>query len=222
MASGRIVVIAGGDLTQTELDFIQPETDFIISADAGAVQLEKAGLLPNLAVGDFDTTGIAYMEELQKKGVQVLSLPQEKAFTDMHFALNCAVRQKPGEILILGALGGARFDHTLANVGLLEWLDEQGIKAAIVNRTNRLQLITGPGKTVFSAIHFKYVSLIPVSKTVSGIYTDGLKYKLSHESLIRGETRGISNELLKVPAVVSIERGICLVVESRDRICRQN
>lgn len=218
MAKNRVAVIAGGDLTNMELDFIHPETDFIITADAGAIRLEKAGIVPDLAVGDFDTAGTFYMERLRKKGVRVLSLPEEKAVTDMHFALSCAVKQKPEEILILGALGGARFDHTLANVGLLEWLDEQGIKAAIIHRTNRLRLMTGPGKTIFSAIDFKYVSLIPVSKIVSGIKTDGFKYKLANEALYRGETRGISNELVKVPAVVAIQDGICLVVESRDRI----
>ncbi len=222
MAKNRVAVIAGGDLTNTELDFIHPETDFIITADAGAMLLEKAGIVPDLAVGDFDTAGISYMERLQKKGVKVRSLPEEKAVTDMHFALSCAVQQKPKEILILGALGGARIDHTLANVGLLEWLGEQGIKAVIVHQTNRLRLMTGPGKTIFSAIDFKYVSLIPVSKTVSGIRTDGFKYKLANEVLYRGDTRGISNELVKVPAVVTIQDGNCLVVESRDRFGKKN
>lgn len=219
MTKNRVAVIAGGDLADTELDFIHPETDFIITADAGSMRLEEAGIVPDLAVGDFDTAGTSYMEKLRKKGVQVLLLPEEKAVTDMHFALSCAVKQKPKEILILGALGGARLDHTLANVGLLEWLVEQGIQAVIVHRTNRLRLMTGPGKTIFSsATDFKYISLIPVSKIVSGVKTDGLKYKLADESLVRGETRGISNELVKVPAVVTIQGGICLVVESRDRI----
>ncbi|MBA4602401.1 thiamine diphosphokinase [Thermoactinomyces mirandus] len=218
MAVNRVAVIAGGDLTDTELDLIRTGTNFIITADAGAMQLEKAGIIPDLAVGDFDTTGISYMDRLRKKGVPVLSLPEEKAVTDMHFALSCAVERKPDEILILGAMGGARFDHTMANVGLLEWLDEQGIKAVIIHRTNRIRLMSGPGKMTFTSIDFKYVSLLPVSKIVSGIRTDGLKYKLAGESLYRGDTRGISNELVKVPAVVNIQEGICLVVESRDRI----
>lgn len=216
MKKNRVVVIAGGDFTSFEAGLICPETDLIIAADAGAMSLEAHGLVPDIAVGDFDTAGISYIETLKQQGVRVLPLPKEKDVTDLHYALICAVRQKPEEILILGALGGARFDHMLANIGLMEWLHEEGKNATMLHPSNRLRLLAGPGKMVFETKDFQYVSLLPVTRKVTGIETDGLKYPLKKEKLYRGRTRGISNELEKIPAFVSIEEGICLVIESRE------
>jgi thiamine pyrophosphokinase len=216
LEKNRVVVIAGGDFSRFEAELIRPETDLIITADAGAVSLEAHGLVPDIAVGDFDTTGIDYIETLKQKGVRVIPLPAEKEVTDLHFALLCATRQKPDEILILGALGGDRADHMLANIGLLEWLKEEGKNATMLHPANRLRLLSGPGKMRFDTKDFQYVSLLPVSRKVTGIETDGLKYPLKKETLYRGRTRGISNELVKVPAFVSVEEGICLVVESRE------
>lgn len=216
MKKNRVVVIAGSDFTSFEAGQICPETDLVIAADAGAMSLQAHGLVPDIAVGDFDTTGISYIETLKKQGVRVLSLPEEKDVTDLHFALICAVRQDPEEILILGALGGKRFDHMLANIGLLEWLHEEGQKATMLHPSNRLRLLSGPGKMKFDTKDFQYVSLLPVTREVTGIETDGLKYPLKKEKLYRGQTRGISNELVKIPAYVSIEKGSCLVIESRE------
>lgn len=46
-----MVVIAGGDFTRFEAGLIRPETDLIITADAGAMSLEAHGLVPDIAVG---------------------------------------------------------------------------------------------------------------------------------------------------------------------------
>jgi thiamine pyrophosphokinase len=217
MVKRRVFVIAGGDLKREEMALIERERDFVIAADAGAKKLTEAGILPHLAVGDFDTVGLAFMEELSRVGVPVEPLPMEKNETDLHYALMKAVEHKPDEVVILGALGGARLDHMLANVGLLEWLAEQGTNGVLHHACNRIRLLVGPGELSLVKDEFSYVSLIPVSEKVSGIVTQGLKYPLRNETLVRGLTRGISNELSANEARVSIEKGKCLVVESRDR-----
>ena len=94
MEKNRVVVIAGGDFTSFEAGHICPETDLVITADAGAMSLEAHGLVPDIAVGDFDTTGISYIETLKKQGVRVIRFLRKKNVTDLHFALICAIRNK--------------------------------------------------------------------------------------------------------------------------------
>lgn len=209
-------MVAGGDLEREMMDLFSPESDFVISADAGAERLLEWGIVPDLAVGDFDTARPEVMRELNRHGVKLEPLPTAKNETDLHYALARAVQHDPDEIVILGALGGARFDHMLANIGLLEWLAGQGISAVMHHRHNRMRLLQGPGTIRFQKSHFTYVSLIPVTREVNGIVTDGLKYPLRSETLYRGLTRGISNEMESEEAVVTIEWGKLLIVESKD------
>jgi thiamine pyrophosphokinase len=58
--------------------------------------------------------------------------------------------------------------------------------------------------------------LIPLSKEVQGVRTVGLKYPLHSETLHRIESRGISNEWSDAEAMVAIQAGKLLVVESRE------
>ncbi|MGA9174959.1 MAG: thiamine diphosphokinase [Thermoactinomyces sp.] len=217
MLKQKVLVVAGGDLSAAELKLIDPKKHYIITADAGAQKLVHFGIYPHLAVGDFDTAGLGFADELVRAGVEVDRLPAEKAETDLHYALTKAVQRHPDEVLILGALGGARFDHLLANVGLLEWLEEHGVKGVLLHPSNRVRFFSGPGKIDLTKGEFPYISLIPVSKEVTGIVTDGLKYPLKNETLYRGWTRGISNELNARHGSVLIRSGKCLLVESRDR-----
>ncbi|MRG28971.1 thiamine diphosphokinase [Laceyella tengchongensis] len=212
----RVYVVAGGEVTEEELMVIQVEPGFVITADAGAQALLRMGMKPDLAVGDFDTTGRGFVGELARLEVSTEALPAEKAVTDLHFALIKAIERRPDEVRILGALGGQRYDHMLANIALLEWLAEQGVRGVLLHRTNRIRLLVGPGRLSLPRQGFQYVSLIPLSKEVRGVRTVGLKYPLHGETLHRIESRGISNEWSDAEAMVAIQTGKLLVVESRE------
>jgi thiamine pyrophosphokinase len=208
--------VAGGDMSTSDLAKIDREKDFIIAADGGAKKLIDAGIFPHLAVGDFDTTGESFVQDLLFQGIPTQKLPPAKDMTDTQYAIDEGLNQQPDEILILGALGGSRFDHTLANIGLLEWIKEKGSHGVIYNRTNRIQLLKGPTQITLPKSEYRYVSLIPVSRRVKGITTHGLLYSLTNGQLTRGLTLGISNEIKAEQATISIQAGTCLIIESRD------
>lgn len=216
MKRNRVVVVAGGELTAFDVKQIDQDRDWIIAADGGAKHLADYGIIPHLLVGDMDTLIPEQLHQMKKQQIEIKYLPTEKNETDTHYACEQALGYQPEEIILLGVLGGKRFDHALANIGLLEWLTEQGMKAMIYAETNRLQLLVGPTKATIQKGIYQYLSLLPISEQVNGIYTQGLKYTLHNGTLTRGWTRGLSNEWADGQATIQIQRGKVLLVESSD------
>jgi thiamine pyrophosphokinase len=212
--NARVVIVAGGGLTEADFALIE-STDFLIGVDSGAVQLLEAGWVPHRAVGDFDTAGPEAEQMLRARGVDVRLLPSAKDVTDTQDAVDQALARAPQEILLLGALGGGRFDHALANVHLLERMEAAGVRGIVQNRCNRIRLHTGGTMTV-EASSFRYVSLLALSDRVDGITLSGFRYPLNEATLTRDFPLGISNELTGAEGWIRMGDGKLLVIESRD------
>ncbi|WP_044642552.1 thiamine diphosphokinase [Risungbinella massiliensis] len=212
----RTIIVAGGELDRQSLLEIYQEDDLLLAADAGVLSLLEIGLIPDIAIGDFDTTGKESFSKWQELGIHIQVLSPEKNETDTHAALEYAIRQGAKEVALFGTLGGARFDHAIANVQLLEWCLEKGVKVVIYHPHNRLRLIQGPENVEIAKTSYQYLSLLPISKDVRGIHTRGLSYPLHNGHLMRGYTLGISNEWAEPIATISIQEGICLICESDD------
>jgi thiamine pyrophosphokinase len=84
--------------------------EYVIACDAGVGHAVKAGIKPDLLVGDFDT----YKEALPE-GIPVLTAPSEKDDTDTMMAVRYALEQGFERIRICAALGG-RLDHSIGNL----------------------------------------------------------------------------------------------------------
>ena len=85
---------------------------FIIAADAGIEKLNKAGIVPDLIIGDFDSLGT------RPSGENVRVFPIEKDDTDTMLALKEAISLGYDTVIISGGLGG-ELDHTMANLQTL-------------------------------------------------------------------------------------------------------
>ncbi|MDQ0418637.1 thiamine pyrophosphokinase [Croceifilum oryzae] len=211
----RVVVIAGGEVTAEDLHLIRPD-DFLITADAGVEHLLDLGIHPHLAVGDFDTTRQDYLTKLQDLKISYLTLPSEKDLTDTHFALEEAIKLQPSEILLLGALGGSRFDHALANLYLLEWLATTSIPCTLVSGKNQIRYLTGPTTVYVTKGDAQYISLLPCSSQVTGVTLKGFRYPLNDATLTRGGSLGVSNEIAQESGAITIRLGKCFCIQSAD------
>ncbi|MBS7530354.1 thiamine diphosphokinase [Hazenella sp. IB182353] len=215
MKHERVIVVTGGEVTPACIQEITT-TDFVIGVDGGAQTCLDFGIIPHLAVGDFDTAGEASLKELKRHKCVIESLNQAKNVTDTHYALTKVVEMHPSSCLLLGALGGTRYDHLLANLGLLEGMEEAGIATTILHPNNRIRLLSGPGAFTFTRSKYVYFSIQPITPKVEGLTTKGLRYPLIDECLYRGETRGVSNEWLSDVAQVILKSGKCFIIESKD------
>lgn len=239
----KAIVLADGAVPdRAVLDAAWPGWDdgvtLVVAADGGARHAAAFGLRVDRWVGDGDSIGSTELDALAASGVAIGRVPAEKDESDAELALVAAVDGGATEIVVLGALGGPRVDHALANVGLLAHPALDGRPACLYDeRGARISLLVapelglasepgdGPGmpeersvtRTLVGNVG-DLVSLIPLGATAFGVTTRGLRYPLIEEPLLVGRTRGVSNVKTDDIATVTLERGRLLVIETPDTV----
>jgi len=207
----RVVIFAGGTLRPGKaVDAAIAQADLVIAANSGTLTALHHGCTPAIVVGDFDSLGALPLENLREQGSQILQANIEKDETDTELAMQTAIDQGATSITILGALGGARFDHTIANILLLAGF--QTLPIRIVDGPSICWPLHGPGSSTISGRKGDLLSLFPMTAEASGVRTQGLYYPLRNETLYFGKPRGASNALTEEQAEVSLEGGLLLII----------
>ena len=215
----HVVIFAGGTVQPgSSVDLALANANLIIAADSGAEAALSYGHIPAFVVGDFDSLSIP-ATELEEKGCQLVHANVEKDETDTELAIQVALEQGASEITLLGAIGGARFDHTMANILLLA--DIETVPIRIVDGPMTCWLLRGPGCTPISGQSGDLLSLFPLTSDATGIHTHNLYYPLQDETLRFGKPRGVSNALTSEHAEVSLESGLLLVMHTSKRELRE-
>ena len=182
----------------------------VIAADDGATTALAFGRTPDLVLGDFDSIHAATLRELKRRQVPIETHPRDKNATDGQLAIERALQQGPSEVFLLGFLGGPRLDQAVANLLLLTTLTLPAVLLDEQNECRLLRPTDGPLRWIPE--QGEVVSLIPLSPTVDGVRTAGLRWPLNDESVYFGDTRGVSNEPLDTqPVTVQIASGLVLV-----------
>lgn len=120
-------------------------------------------------------------------------------------------------IVIVGAFGGDRLEHSVANLLLLTLPELAAKDVALVDGPSTVRVIggPGPGRLNISGGVGDYVSLLALSERVDGVTTSGLRYPLTDETLLQGPTRGLSNELSSDHAEVATRNGRLAVIHTQ-------
>lgn len=211
----RIVIASGGELGGWAISEIR-KNDFLIGADKGAIFLVENGLVPDLAIGDFDSVSASEKRYIQQVSRRFEDCdPVLKDYTDTEMAVERALAAAPPEIVLLGVLG-TRFDHSLANIQLMVKCWERGVPCRIIDRHNEL-ILTGPGTLLLRyKSRFSQVSLLPLTREVSGITLTGFRYPLADATLHMGQSLGVSNVLEEPVGHIEVGEGLLLVIQSID------
>ena len=214
MFAKRIVVVANGDLEDLAFykNLVKPD-DFIICANGGCGYALAIGLKPDLVIGDLDSLNQNDQEKIHRLDPELIQHPTAKDKSDLELAIDKAVKMKPGEILIIGALGGKRADHAFINMLLLNTPLQHDIPARIVDRTHNVFIIKN--KAIIEGKSGDYFSLFALTGEAGGITTEGLKYSLKGDTLHFASTLGLSNELVSSKAVVSLQKGLLLAIHHK-------
>ncbi|GGA25046.1 thiamine diphosphokinase [Paenibacillus physcomitrellae] len=212
-STNRVLIFAGGDIIPDFKQHIQ-EGDYLIGADYGAYFLIEHGIIPDTAIGDFDSITPQQLEELQNVCREVVVVdPLDKDLTDAELAFDIALNRQPEQIVMFGVLG-SRLDHSMANIQMMLRALQHQISSSIWDKNNFITL-TGSSALV-QRRQFTYVSLLPLTPEVTGITLEGFLYKLENASLRMGQSLGISNKLEKEEGTIQIESGLLLIIQSKD------
>ncbi|MBC8530772.1 thiamine diphosphokinase [Gehongia tenuis] len=200
----RALIVTGGDAPPSELLLREAEgADLVVCCDRGALYARRAGLRPDVILGDMDS--LEDPEAYRMPGVTFMELPREKDDTDTLYAADWCAKEGYGELTILGAIG-SRLDHTLANVFLLLRMLKKGVKAELLDGHNRV-FAAGPGIARLPGEPGQTVSLLPLDGPVRVKETRGLFYPIMEGTLPPEYPYGVSNVITGLPAEVEIESG---------------
>ena len=146
----KVIVLADGDAPdRVGLDLAWPRwaegAAVVVAADGGARHAAHLGLTIDTWIGDGDSIDTDALASLAASGVTVRRVAEAKDESDTELAVLEALARGADEVVILGALGGVRIDHTIANVGLLAMPQLGDLPTALLDERARIRLITAPG-----------------------------------------------------------------------------
>ncbi|EGD52966.1 thiamine pyrophosphokinase [Thermoanaerobacter ethanolicus JW 200] len=210
----KVLIISNGDIKDYNFyEKLLKDVDMVICADGGANHAYQMKIKPDLIIGDFDSIKEEILEFYENEGVRIEKFPPMKDETDTQLAMLKAIELGATDVTFIGVIG-ERFDHSYASLSLLLYLLNRNIKGKIVNEKNEIYLINK-----FIEVEGKkgeLLSLLPYSKEVKGIYTKGLFYGLSGQSMDLEMPYGISNVFTEDKATIEIEEGLLLVIKPRE------
>lgn len=176
---------------------------YVIAADKGMDYCLAAGVIPELAVGDFDSA-----ESSVPDGIKCVCVSPIKDDTDAMLAADIAVERGFRELRFLCALGG-RLDHSIANIQMIYKLKLKGISA----------VLHGDGVSVFFAVDESvrlpknggYLSIFAYGEAAE-VSAVGVKYPLNHGILKNDFPLGVSNEITDEYAEITVHSGAALII----------
>lgn len=196
-------VIFGGGTDFGVVPVISPE-DFVICADGGYDCCMAKGIVPDLAVGDWDSVSAVPVD------CERVDLPVDKDDTDTLAALRIGIEKGYEEFHVYCGTGG-RIDHTLANMQCLVFLAKQGKRGFLFDEKSVVTAVTD-GKLRFPAAAKGDVSVFAADGTAQGVDIKGLKYTLENAEMTADFPVGVSNSFVGQESVIAVKKGTLFVV----------
>ncbi|MDE6110983.1 MAG: thiamine diphosphokinase, partial [Eubacterium sp.] len=179
----------------------------IIAADSGYLKCVKVNVIPDLIIGDFDSSPIPDID------TEILQLPAEKDDTDTFYCVKKATQLGFKEIEILCAIGN-RADHNYSNILCLDYCRKNNVQCTISNRKNKLQLVDS--EITIDDCEYKYFSLFAFLGDVSGLSIQDAYYELDCVDMKPYEQYAQSNCFKDKPVKISVQKGTILLIQSND------
>ena len=205
MQQRRCVIIGASPITDVAAlrRDITPE-DYVICADGGYVFAEKAGIVPDLIVGDFDSSRLP-----SKPVCQIIRLPVAKNDTDMHYCVKEGIRRGFRLFALYGADGG-RPEHTFANLCTLLYLAKEGCIGTLEGSSRRFLVMKKGTVSITDEVGTDF-SIFPFGCTDCRVTLRGFVYDLETGILNADFPMGVSNTIQSRRATVTVHYGTALL-----------
>lgn len=202
----RCVIISGSpDTNVEEIKSLCTSDDFIVCADSGYSFAKKAGLTPNLIIGDFDS-----LKEELPQNTEVVKLNTHKDDTDTEHCVMECIRRGYKDFLLLGSIGG-RTDHTFTNIATLAFLSEYNYNGIARNNGEEIRILK-EGSYEMNNKKGLIFSVFPYGCESVNVTYKGAEYMLNNKTLTYNVSRGISNVFVDDEAEITINRGRAILL----------
>lgn len=202
----HFVILLGGDLTPTKRLRRQIDGARVIAADGGMKRAFELGVVPELWMGDFDSSD-------QKMDHAFAAVPRQqfpaaKDKTDGALAIAEALRLGATRISLVGGFGG-RFDHALGHGLQLVALAQRGVACFMTSGDEEAY----PVLDSLNLDGLSYGTRLSVLglNALEGLSIVGVRWPLHGVAVPLGSTLTLSNEIAG-DVEVRLQRGRALVV----------
>ena len=204
----------------------------IIAADAGYRHLDTRGIVPNVAIGDFDSLGYVPKEDKQAsvqlkedvdagtpKNIRVMQYPEDKDKTDLELAIDEALNMKPQILMIYGALG-RRLDQYLSSIQMLSHIADHRVGVFCVGDKEACAVVNGPSEFGLGIPNDdsldKTISIFSLTDVSLVEASQGLKWPYTNTAITNSMSLGVSNEITANPMKIKVKMGKILLVFSSE------
>lgn len=208
----KCVIVGAGDFQKESIIkenvLALYKDDFCIAADGGLIYLEQLGIVPDMLIGDMDSLGAVTLPEQ----VCIKKLPVEKNDTDMLAAIKEGLERGYQSFELYGALGG-RFDHTLANIQCLDYLNNRGARGVLFGNHLRVELLCNDRIDYPASMYRgnRRISVFAYGGDAYGVTEKGLKYSLENAHVRQEFPIGVSNEFTGQESMIEVKKGKLLI-----------
>lgn len=183
---------------------------FKVAANGGCAFFRKSGLIPDLIIGDFDSTAV--VNKVAGPKTKLIKYSPDKDKTDSALALEYCLTQKFRTIdIVMPSLGEP--DHMLGNFLLMAECNvlqrRNRSKVRLINQVFECRVLKDAGTTISNSIG-ETVSVIPISATIH-LTCSGMKYPARSKAIQIGSSAGMRNLVASKQARISV-RGTALII----------
>ncbi len=183
-----------------------PTDYYVICADGGYDNAVRFGITPDLVIGDFDSA-----QKRPAKDIRTVTLPVHKDVTDTMGAVLIGQKLGMTSYVLVGCIGGARFDHSIANLHVLLYIANHGGSGVLCTEDTKIFVLRG-GRVVFTELKGATVSVFPFDGSSCNVTYEGLEYPLYQKNLMTASTLGTSNSIVADRAEIRVNIGCAVVV----------
>lgn len=184
-------ILLNGNLFITDRLLNQIQNSRVIAADGGMRHAAALNVKPELWLGDFDSSDQILIEKYNHVPREVF--PSDKDMTDSALACERALQNGAKKLILCGALGGERSDHSLSHMTQALMMAEKGISVLLTSGLEegwpilpKLVSYDLPKGSLFSLIGFS---------NLENLTLKGVKWPLYGKNVPFGSSLTLSNRI---------------------------
>lgn len=187
--SDTFTILLGGELEVTDRLKTAIDGSRVIAADGGMRHAAALGVVPELWVGDFDSTDPSLF--VRYDAVPRLTFPAAKAMTDGEIAVEQALERGARRLVFVGGLGGTRSDHAFQHLVQGAALSAKGLSVLLTSGAEEAVPLL-PGELDIDLPAGSLFSILGLDD-LKGLTIENARYPLTGFDVPFGSARTLSN-----------------------------